>query len=301
MKCASLRIFLLSVAIPLSLSSAEPSAFGAGNLSSDNPYGLTSDEKILLETKKKLRKVDLSTKTHASQLDSLRERIDGLQDIVETLGRRAHNNKVMLQKMQDAQKNSSESEGEYQKRLSDIVQADSQKIQLLQKNLLEVSKLVDDIHENYVSKEEFNNLVEEVNNFKKLVSQELKGHSSRGTKKVSSATLYNEAKKNFDRKYYTKALKQYTELIQRKYKPAYSYYMIGEIYYKRRDYGKAITYYKKSSQLYSKARYMPNLMLHTAYAMKYTGDKKHSRAFAQALIQKYPSSKEAKEAKKLLH
>ena len=301
MKRASLRILLLSVAIPLSLSSAEPSAFGAGDLSSDNPYGLTSDEKILLETKKKLRKVDLSTKTHASQLDSLRERIDGLQDIVETLGRRAHNNKVMLQKMQDAQKNSSESEGEYQKRLSDIVQADSQKIQLLEKNLIEVSKLVDEIHENYVSKEEFNNLVEEVNNFKKLVSQELKGHSTSSKKKISSAALYNEAKKNFDRKYYTKALQQYTELIQRKYKPAYSHYMIGEIYYKRRNYGKAITYYKKSSQLYSKASYMPSLMLHTAYAMKYTGDKKHSRAFAQALIQKYPSSKEAKEAKKLLH
>ena len=301
MKCAPLRIFLLSVAIPLSLLGAEPSAFGAGDLSSDNPYGLTPDEQVLLETKKKLRKVDLSTRTHASQLDSLRERIDGLQDIVETLGRRAHNNKIELQKLQQFQQQQGESESEYQKRLSEIVQADSQKIQLLEQNLLEVSKLVDEINANYVSKEEFNRLVEDVNNFKKLVAQELKEKSAHPKKKVSSATLYNEAKKNFNKKHYTKALEQYKELISRNYKPAYSHFMIGEIYYKRRDYGKAITYYKKSSKLYSKASYMPKLMLHTAYAMKYTGDKQHARAFAQALVDKYPTSKEAKEAKKLLN
>jgi len=76
--------------------------------------------------------------------------------------------------------------------------------------------------------------------------------------------------------------------------------LIGEMYYKRKDYAKAISYFKKSSKLYAKASYMPRLMLHTAIAMQKTGDKKHAKAFFNAIMQKYPNSKEAREAKKYL-
>ena len=41
----------------LNLVAAEPSAFGAGNLDSTSPYGLTSSEKAVLENKKSLKKV----------------------------------------------------------------------------------------------------------------------------------------------------------------------------------------------------------------------------------------------------
>ncbi|MDH4943645.1 tetratricopeptide repeat protein [Sulfurimonas sp. C5] len=294
---------LLSAATSLSLYSAEPSAFGAGDLSSDNPYGLTSDEKAILETKQKLRKVDLSTKTHASQLDSLRERIDGLQDIIEALSRKSHNNKIALKELQDKDQADSNSSNEYQKRLSELVQQNSQNIQTLQAQTLEISKLVDQINENYVSKKEFNDLVADINEFKSLVSKELKTGSTKtkASKKISSADIYNSAKKNFDKKYYTKAIEEYSELIERNYKPAYGHYMIGEMYFKRNDYGKAISYFKKSSELYSKASYMPNLMLHTAISMDKTGDKAHAQSFYKAIMQKYPNSKEAKEAKKLLN
>ncbi|QOP41003.1 tetratricopeptide repeat protein [Sulfurimonas marina] len=297
-------ILLLSAATSLSLNCAEPSAFGAGDLSSDSPYGLTPDEKVILETKKKLKKVDLSTKTHASQLDSLRERIDGLQDIIEALSRKSHNNKIALKELQNKDKLDDENSNEYQKRLSEVVQQDSQSIKTLQEQVLEISKLVDQINANYVSKKEFNDLVADINNFKDLVAKELKSGSKKSsakTKKVSSADLYNSAKQNFDKKYYTKAIEQYTELIARKYKPAYSHYMIGEMYYKRKDYAKAISYFKKSSELYAKASYMPTLMLHTAISMDKTGDKGHAHSFYKAIIKKYPSSSEAKKAKKLLN
>ncbi|WP_304543116.1 tetratricopeptide repeat protein [Sulfurimonas microaerophilic] len=296
-------ILLLSAAASLSLNCAEPSAFGAGDLSSDSPYGLTPDEKVILETKKKLKKVDLSTKTHASQLDSLRERIDGLQDIIEALSRKSHNNKIALKELQNKDKLDDENSNEYQKRLSEVVQQDSQSIKTLQEQVLELSKLVDQINANYVSKQEFNDLVTDINDFKTLVAKELKNgsHKAANTKKVASAEIYNSAKKNFDKKLYIKAIEEYTELIARKYKPAYSHYMLGEIYYKRKDYGKAISYFKKSSNLYAKASYMPTLMLHTAISMEKTGDKGHAQSFYQAIIKKYPNSNEAKEAKKLLN
>jgi TolA-binding protein len=76
--------------------------------------------------------------------------------------------------------------------------------------------------------------------------------------------------------------------------------MIGEMKYRRKNYAEALTYFKKSSQLYSKASYMPTLLLHSAIAMDKTGDKAHARKFYNAVIAKYPNSKEAKEAKRLL-
>lgn len=293
-------ILLCSAAISFSLFGAEPSAFGAGDLSSDNPYGLTPDEKAILETKQKLRKVDISTKTHASQLDSLRERIDGLQDIVEVLSRKSHNNKVQLQKLLNLQQQQNESDDEYQKRLSNVVQENAQKIELVQHDLAELTKAVEDIRISFVSKDEFNKVVEDINTFKTLVSKELTKTNQR-TDKRSSAEIYNSAKKNFDKKSYTQAIKEYKVLISRNYKPAYSHYMIGEMYYKRKDYGKAITYFKKSSQLYSKASYMPQLMLHTAISMYKTGDKTHASKFAKALKLKYPNSKEAKQVDSIVH
>lgn len=293
---------LLSGATSLSFC-AEPSAFGAGDLTSDNPYGLTPDEKVLLETKKKLRNVDISTKTHASQLDSLRERIDGLQDIIEALSRKSHNNKIALKTLEDKETIANQSNDEYQKRLSETITQDSQNIKVIQEQIQEISKLVDQINSTYVSKAEFNTFVADINEFKALVANELKKGTAVSTSsgKVTSADLYNSAKKNFDSRNYTKAIEEYTELINRKYKPAYSHYMIGEIYYKRKDYGQAISYFKKSSELYSKASYMPELMLHTAVSMENTGDKSHAQAFYQAIIQKYPNSSEAAEAKKHLN
>ncbi|MEA3228888.1 MAG: hypothetical protein U9P38_07440, partial [Campylobacterota bacterium] len=59
---------ILVVTVPFLLYSAEPSAFGAGNLDNPNPYGLTDSEKVLLENKNnliqnknQLRKVEVNS------------------------------------------------------------------------------------------------------------------------------------------------------------------------------------------------------------------------------------------------
>ena len=45
---------------------------------------------------------------------------------------------------------------------------------------------------------------------------------------------------------------------------------------------------------------MPNLMLHTGMSLQKTKDDAGAQQFFQALVAKYPSSKEAKKAEKLL-
>ena len=69
--------------------------------------------------------------------------------------------------------------------------------------------------------------------------------------------------------------------------------MVGEINYYRKNYADAIAYFKKSATLYSKASYMPVLMLHTAISMDETGDINNAKTFYNAVITKYPDSKSA--------
>ena len=280
---------------------AEPSAFGAGDLSAANPYGLTPNEKVILQTKDTLKKVAINTKSQANELDSLRERIDGIQSIVENLSIKSHNNKINLQKLKEENQVNIDNIHEFQTRLGEEIHNNTQEIEKLKAMVLELSKVIDKINAAYVTKDEFNSLVNDVNSFKTLVTKEIKSKKSTiKSTKTSSAKLYNQAKKYFDKKYYTKAIQNYKELIKRKYKPAYAHYMIGEMNFKRKNYAEAISYFKKSASLYDKASYMPKLMLHTAIAMDKTGDKKHAKAFYNALVAKYPQSKEAKEAKKYL-
>ena len=297
----SILVVGLTTLVPLLLLSAEPSAFGAGDLNNPKPYGLTSNEKVILETKQKLHTIAVKSNNQANEVDSLRERLDGLQSIIESLSRKAHNNKINLQKLQEQNSLKSQNSDEYEKRLSDVVQNNTESIEKTKLIVTEMSTLVDQINKDYVTKAEFNSLVRDVNKFKELMAKELKhGTPSTATSKKSSADLYNEAKKMFDKKYYTKAIENYELLIKRNYKPAYAHYMIGEMNYRRKNYANALSYFKKSTALYSKASYMPTLMLHSALSMDKTGDKKHAKAFYKAIVSKYPQSKEAKEAKKHL-
>jgi len=298
----SIKVVALTAAVPLILLSAEPSAFGAGDLNNPKPYGLTSSEKVILQNKNKLHTVVVKSNNQANEVDSLRERIDGLQSIIESLSRKAHNNKINLMKLENKSSQVSETSDEYDKRLSGIVQNNGESIKKINDSILKSSLLIDAINRDYVTKAEFNNLVNSVNKFKNLIAKELKGTANSKSKNsaIDSGDLYDRAKSNFNKKYYTKAIANYELLIKRNYKPAYSHYMIGEMNYRRKNYSNAITYFKKSVSLYSKASYMPNLMLHTAIAMYKTRDKKHALVFFNALHSKYPKSKEAKEAEKYL-
>jgi tetratricopeptide (TPR) repeat protein len=163
--------------------------------------------------------------------------------------------------------------------------------------------LVNNIELTFITKDEFNGLVSDFNNFKKILKSELK---TKDVKKVSQKKnrtnweISKDAEANFEKKHYTDAIRDYEYLIKQNFKPAYSHYMIGEMKFRRKDYAEAIAYFKKSAELYSKAKYMPSLMLHTAMAMEATGDIKNAKAFYNAIASSYPDTKEATVALKNL-
>lgn len=308
--------------LSFSLTAAEPSAFGAGNLSSSSPYGLTSSEAVLLENKKKLHKVVVKSNNQANEVDSIRERLDGLQGMLDSLGAKSQENKLKLKQLEKKNNKKLKNSDEFEKRLGDVSQANNkliqtnlqvvdansvniEKIKLVMK---ELSSLIDTINATYVTKDEFNSLVNDVNLFKELVAKELQNGSTPVTpvsnksefSDMSNKQISVKAREFYDAQNYTKSINYYAHLINVGSKPANAHYMIGEMKYYRKNYAEAIAYFKKSASLYSKASYMPDLMLHTARAMEHTGDNKNAKAFYNGLISKYSGTKQASQAKKYL-
>ena len=302
-----LLVIFLSVFIVINLALyAEPSAFGAGDMDVENPYGLTSEEQLLLQNKKNLKKVTVKSNNQSNELDSLRDRIDGIQGIIESLGRNAHKNKKDLKNYILRNTDMMNNSNEFEKRLTKISQVNSilcqnniDEIAKINLVVFELSTIINTINQNYVSKKEFNNLVNDLNKFKEIVVKELKS-GSKGTassSSKSSAEVAKEAQAYYDKKYYTKAIALYSYLIEKNYKPARANYMIGNMKYYRKNYEEAVAYYKTSAKLYSKASYMPILMLNSAISMTNLDDLKNAKMFFKSIIKKYPNTKHSKKAK----
>ncbi|MFA5454100.1 MAG: tetratricopeptide repeat protein [Sulfurimonas sp.] len=287
-------IALLAVILPYHLMSAEPSAFGAGDLNNPNPYGLTSTEATLLETKKDLRKVVVKSNNQANEVDSLRERIDGLQTVIEAISSSTRENKLKLKSLED-EKNSN---SEYDKRIAESIQINSKEIEKINLQISEISKLIDSINTTYVTKEEFNSYINSTNKVKDSKSSEKQKKLKNSD--MSDSDIETKAKELYDKKLYGESLELYKQLIEKNYKPANAHYMVGEIEYYRKNYSDAVAYFKKSATLYSKASYMPTLMLHTAVSMEKSGDKTNAKVFYDAIITQYPNSTHAETAKKKL-
>lgn len=304
-----MRTALLILLSASALCASEPSAFGAGNLDNPNPYGLTESEKHILKNKEMLADVKKKSYSIESQVDSLRERMDGLQSVVEGLNEKAYNSQLALQELKKTYDYDRSERTQSMQELENIVKANETNVVELKKVLESFSGMLDTINGNYVTKSEYNALVKEINDFKSVVAKELKQKSSKQAvpsskgsplDKMSNAEVAKEAEALFEKKYYTKAIEYYEHLIVKKYKPARANYMIGSMWFKRKDYGKAIAYYKQSAQLYGKADYMPELMLNTAISMQATKDVANAKKFYGAVITQYPDSPEAAEAKSRL-
>jgi len=297
-----LLLGLYSLFLPLSLF-AEKSAFGAGDLNNPSPYGLTSSEKHILNNKETIGNIKGTSRKNVSRIGRLEEAVSGMQSIVDGMGETGHKGSMQLQELKTQVNTLNTSSTELGVKLDEIILTHDENIKQLKLVMGELSTLIDTINTNYVSKQEYNTLAKEINSFKLDVAKQLKKIVAGGSNPLdnkSNAQVAKEAKTLFDKNRYADAIDMYEHLIKKKYKPAAAHYYIGESYFQLDEYSNAIAYFKESAQRYSKAKYMPKLMLHTAIALKKTKDSTGAEQFFQALVKKYPSSSEAKKAEKFL-
>ncbi len=114
--------------------------------------------------------------------------------------------------------------------------------------------------------------------------------------KKNNKENFNDAKELIYKKEYKNAEYLLNELIKQDYKSAESYFMLGDIAYRKKDYEHAVEYYKKSVSLDEHASYMPVLLWRTAWSFRYLSDKENYQKFIDLLIRLYPDSEQAKKA-----
>jgi TolA-binding protein len=284
-------LVLLSFVLIGSLFASEPSVFGAGDLNSPNPYGLTHEEKLILENKKEIQTVLQKNSAQNAKVETVAERLDGMQGIVEGLSQRSNEQTLTLQKLQEKLNSDSNTTLSLDD-LAKQVTANTENIVQFKSLLEELSAVVDEINSNYVSKEQFSALIKQL----KVNLPE----TATSPAKMTNLGLEKEANRLFGQKQYADAQKYFELMVQKKYKVSEALFMMGETQFERKGYKEAVSNYKESAAKNEKALYMPTLLLHSGISMEKTGDSATAKAFYQATISKYSGTGAAKEAQERL-
>jgi len=303
--------------------------FGAGDLESDSPYGLTPSEKvivnnkrILAENEKQIKKVDQKIKTVDNKIATLNSNIDQFEERIEAANSLVEGNGLKLNKMNislnnqinkiennsNLSKKNTEDIAQLKQNIQEQVQnelnnlindidTNKNNIATLQKSFKKIVSLVNDINKDYVSKSEFNKLLSMLDK-KEIQTKKVTTKSSNQFSGKNKRELIEEARVLFKKDYFTKALPILLYLIEEKYRPAECNFLVGEIKYYRKKYEEAISYFKTSMLLYDKSKYLPKLLLHSAISFEEINDDANAKNFYETLIDIYPDTKEGKEASK---
>ncbi|EAJ2295640.1 hypothetical protein CXE64_00425 [Campylobacter coli] len=309
------KIFSVAL-IGATLLYAESSAFGAGDLTSNSPYGLTSSEKLL---KEKLDTLSNNNVQANSRINEIEQRVEGLQSTLEGINSqyaKSNSRLTQLETRFEAMENNLSTELQNLKAYVE----ESRKIQdannkQIKKILTELSSLVDSINANYVSKDDLNSTNLGIKNTvvvplsiddKNITSSDENNASvapvqekevkqiDDSWKKKKNNEILDLAIKDLNNNSYENSKIKLNYLISKQYKPARANFWLGEIEYKQKKYNNAIAYYKKSSALSTKGDYFPKLLYHTAISLDKIGDPKTANGFYKALKTNYLNSPEAK-------
>lgn len=273
------KIILIGVVTGVSLLLAnEPSVYGAGNIDSSSPYGLTTTEQNVLNNRKQVQQLLNQVSEHQSHIAGLTTVVDGL------------NNQVLDLKEQLKESRKAESKRD---EASAKLEEDYKKSYTL---LLELGKMIDQINNNYLTKADLG--IFQNNNSNNMI---IDGRSYTNTTQQPEnqqygsdiSDIYREGVELFSHKSYLAAADKFRQSIAQNYKLAPSSYYLGEIAYFTNDYYSAISYYKKSASIYDKASYMKILYLHTALSLSKTGQHDQARGFFKYVLDNYPGTKSA--------
>lgn len=289
----------------------EVSVYGDSSAS----YNLTSTEKHILKTQTSVSNLSSKLDEINSLVNSINSRLNGLESTYEGDSARLNS------KLNELQKNGVSSDlGS-----NNDSTANQSDLNALKAALTKLTALVNKINSEYVSSTELEKNMqqfvtrEEFEAVKKAMGVKTSSVSPTKTTETKSASiddnssstasigevktaedkakLMSEAKKDYDAKAYNTAIPKYEKLIEVNYKPAENNFYLGEMWYKRKKYDTAISHFKKSAMLNDKAAYMPTLLLHSAISFENVKDKENAKSFYGTLIELYPNSSEAKEAK----
>jgi len=257
------RLALYSI-LGLSLLYAEPSVYGNAASYSSSQSGDRAAGVSLRE-----------------EIAQLREELEGLKSIVQGLS--------MAQNQAQQKSHTGASSAS----------VDSKLIQ-------DLGSMIDKINSDYVSKDDLKRALKSGKVAKSRsstdnsTSKTAKSTKENALQKASSSALYSRGVRLVKQKKYSMAKLRFDILKKRNYKKSSTYFYLGEIAYRTKAYSDAVSYYQTSASANESASYMDTLLLHTALSLKKQGDMAQAKKFFQAIIDSYPNTNSASEAKKHL-
>jgi len=281
--------FLLPV---LLLADVDP--FKAGNLNSPNPYGLTPQEKAILQNKKNIQKNSEAIKEVKSQLNKLKSNltqkfIEYDQSISDLQNKMSSFNTLLSEV--DAAKQSVD---QIKKDMNGTKIKDlEERITALEEQNRAIKKTIEEITQ--IQNENFQNLSNSI----QIIINQLKKMNGSGS--LDPKVAFDKAKKLYFSGKLSKAKELFLYSLSNKHLPATSAYYLGEISYKQKKYKEALGYYKKSIEFYpKKTSFTERLLYHTGMSFLNLNQKTNAKLTFQKLIHDYPNSKYATLAKKEL-
>jgi TolA-binding protein len=254
------------------LSAYEPSVYGAGDIDSATPYGLTQTEQAVLDNKKILQSL-------YNKMTKQQRKIDGLTTIINGQNREILDLKEQVVVLE--------------KRPIPVPEDKNQTYSLL----LELGKMIDNINNTYVSRDELEKILAGSRPMANDSGSSLGSPVVNNTTESNSADTYIKGVQLFAQRSYNAAKEHFQQALSEDYKPASSNYYLGEVSYYTHNYKDAVAYYKQSASLYDQASYMGVLYLHTAISLDKSGEKEQAKAFYQHVVDNYPNEKVASIAK----
>ena len=306
----------------------EISVFGAGNLESSSPYGLSRAEKAVLQNNEKLNglssKIDaleLKLGSFESKQDEVSQRVEGIKSVYESDSQNINSTKLKIKSSEnkfEEQANAlslkidenSKKIVEISTKLDDFITLQKKNNKLLEDSNLKLLTIINKINGEYVKKVEFDELVAFINKNsveqvtaptpKKQENQVVESVEKPKVDKKSDKELFDEGLKLFKSNQMSKAMPIFEQLVETKYKPAESNFYFAETKFIKKEYKEAIQSYKQSMIANDKAEYIPKLLFHSAISFENLKQKENAINFYKTIIEVYPESQEAKDAAKKL-
>ncbi|WP_024787097.1 MULTISPECIES: tetratricopeptide repeat protein [unclassified Lebetimonas] len=271
---------------------ADVNPFNAGNLNSPNPYGLTPDEKAILNNKKSINNVLKNINSLKNELKKIKneftQKFVQYDETINDLKDKSQAIKTMLDEIDLLNNNMVN----IKKRISN-----------LEANISGMENNITVLNNNYSKlKESINEIVKIQNqNFKYLTSSIQDILNQIKKQNISPKAAYKKAKKLYFSGKLKKAKNLFLISLNSNYMPATSSFYLGEISFKNKNYKDALAFYKKSITLYpKKTSFTDKLLYHTGISFEKLGMKKEALLTFEKLINDFKNSKYLKLAKKEL-
>ncbi len=281
------KVILIAALALFAVSADEPSAFNAGNLEAKNPYGLSSTEKAIVKNRDNITELQKQIFKLRGEIDEMKTSFEGFKSVAEGEVSKGGDTRGRI----DAIEKKVEVVGE---NLEKFMKAQDKNFEKINGVLKQLSKMIDGINSDYVSRKDMKSVMGGETPPKKETQKKSELALEKTSSDKSPSDIYKDAESAYFAKNLADAKNGFEESIKKNYKPATANYYLGEIAFKEKRHKDAIYFYKTSAGLYDKASYMPNLLYHTALSFEATGDKTNATKFFQSVVDTFPDSKEAK-------